>query len=261
MEILSVDPRQCRRWAYADRCDFEMGDLVALAQDIRDNGQIEPVLARPTQDDEVAYEIVAGSRRFQACQQGNLPLKIRLENLTDEEALIAQIKENQKEGLSDYSKGIFYAKMLAEGKATKASLLAATKLSRTQLDRYLTFQKVPDTLWRYVGNMSKVSVRAAQTIHLLCQKGEAYQEALFESADEIRKGIGSRRLESLVKRLVKGDEKDIETEASLILPDGQKIGSWTKNGFKFSEDIRVNQEKLSQVLLNFFQEESSKKTA
>ena len=254
-KIISLNPKQCRRWSYADRSDFEMGDLYKLAQDIRENGQIDPVLVRPTGEKETPYEIVAGSRRFEACKVGDLPLKARVEELSDSEAFIAQIKENQKEFISDYSKGIFYSKLLEDQKATKAEILRTAQLSRQQLDRYLTFKKVPDVIWRSVGNMSKVSVRAAQTIYLLSQKGESYVEALLEISDEIKKGAGSRRIEQMVEEIVQGEVGKIDHEATLTLPNGQKIGSWKKNGIAFSKDLSIDQKRLSQALIKFFMKE------
>jgi len=43
LEIIEVNPRDCIRWKYADRSLFEYGDTNLLAEDIKRNGQIEPV--------------------------------------------------------------------------------------------------------------------------------------------------------------------------------------------------------------------------
>ena len=53
-KIQSLNPKQCRRWEYADRSGFEFGDTHALAMDIQQKGQIEPVHARPVQGDKEA---------------------------------------------------------------------------------------------------------------------------------------------------------------------------------------------------------------
>ena len=42
MKIIEVNPSHCKRWKYADRSSFEFGDVTALAEDIKQNGQIEP---------------------------------------------------------------------------------------------------------------------------------------------------------------------------------------------------------------------------
>lgn len=85
-------------------------------------------------------------------------------------------------------------------------------------------------------------------------RGKAFQE-MYDLA------CGTQISVDRLKSLLCLERKDLKMEASSILPDGQKIGSWAKKGFKFSDDVRVNQEKFLEGLLNFFQEESSKTTA
>ena len=51
MEVIKVDPRDCTKWKYADRSFFEYGDPNILAEDIKRNGQIEPVSIRPLKGD------------------------------------------------------------------------------------------------------------------------------------------------------------------------------------------------------------------
>jgi ParB family chromosome partitioning protein len=63
MEIQSIDPKQCKRWKFADRSDFEFGKIWELAEDIKRNGQIDPAIIRPVKDPEYRYEVIAGSRR------------------------------------------------------------------------------------------------------------------------------------------------------------------------------------------------------
>ena len=46
MQIIEVDPKNCIRWEFADRSGFEFGDIFELAQDIAQNGQVEPVILR-----------------------------------------------------------------------------------------------------------------------------------------------------------------------------------------------------------------------
>ena len=103
MEIIEVDPRVCKRWQYADRNSFEFGDTNILAEDIKRNGQITPVFVRTLKDNgKFKYEVIAGSRRLQACLAADLPLKAILTNVTDAEAATVQIKENEQVGLSEY---------------------------------------------------------------------------------------------------------------------------------------------------------------
>jgi len=253
MQIIEVDPRKCIRWKFADRSGFEFGDIFALSQDILKNGQIEPAILRKSADHPDQYEVIAGSRRWKACLEAQIPLKGILQNLSDEQAAIAQIKENQQLPLCDYSKGIYYSKLLAEKKITLTSLAESIGCSRAKLDNYLAFEKVPSDIWDAVGNLSRVSSRSAATIYSLSKKGKDYIAALIDLAEEIRKGTGCKTLEKKVMLAVHGPNGTIEYQESILLPSGQPIAKWTKNGLLFAKDIPLNQTEIADALVKYFQ--------
>ena len=258
MQIIEVDPKNCMRWKFADRSGFEFGDVFALAQDILKNGQIEPVILRKSPSNDSQYEVITGSRRWKACSEAGVPLKGIVQNLTDEQAAIAQIKENQKAPLCDYSKGIHYAKILKEMNITLTRLADSIGCSRAKLDNFLTFEKVPSIIWEAVGNLSRVSSRSAATIYNLSKKGKDYTDALIDLADEIRKGAGCKKLENMVMLAVNGDAETIEFQQTILLPSGQPIAKWTKNGIQFAKDIPINQNDIAHVLIKYFQKSVQK---
>lgn len=90
-EVVELYPDDYMIWDYADRQDFEMGDLNALGADIKKNGQIQPIIVRYTGD---YYEIIAGQRRWQACKLMNIPVQVIITDLSDEEALLVQSSKN-----------------------------------------------------------------------------------------------------------------------------------------------------------------------
>ena len=96
MQLLTVNPKLCHLWQFADRSGFEYGDMHAFIRDIKTNGQIEPVILRPHPTLNNEYEVIAGARRWKACFEANIPLKGVLQDLTDQQATIAQLKENQQ---------------------------------------------------------------------------------------------------------------------------------------------------------------------
>ena len=255
MKIIDVDPKNCVRWKFADRSGFEFGDIFALAQDILKNGQIEPAILRKSSLDNSQYEIITGSRRWKACSEAGVPLKGIVQDLNDEQAAIAQIKENQKAPLCDYSKGIHYSKILKEMNITLTRLADSIGCSRAKLDNYLTFEKVPTAIWEAVGNLSRVSSRSAATIYSLSKKGKDYTDALIEFADEIRKGAGCKKLENMVMHAVNGNTEAIEFRQTIVLPSGQPIAKWTKNGIQFAKDVPINQNEVANILIKYFQKE------
>jgi ParB family chromosome partitioning protein len=72
---------------------FEDAALKELAESIRSQGVLSPLLVRPLTDQ--SFEIVAGARRYRAAQMAEAPtVPVRIVNLTDSEALEAQLIEN-----------------------------------------------------------------------------------------------------------------------------------------------------------------------
>jgi ParB family chromosome partitioning protein len=72
---------------------FEDAALKELAASIRSQGVLSPLLVRPLTDK--SFEIVAGARRYRAAQIAEAPtVPVRIVNLTDAEALEAQLIEN-----------------------------------------------------------------------------------------------------------------------------------------------------------------------
>ena len=103
MEVIKVDPRECTKWKYADRSFFEYGDPNILAEDIKRNGQIEPVYVRCLDNDkDFKYEVIAGNRRFQACLSANIQMKAIICDVSDYEASVIQFKENEKKMKEDW---------------------------------------------------------------------------------------------------------------------------------------------------------------
>ena len=72
---------------------FEDAALKELADSIRSQGVLSPLLVRPL--NERSFEIVAGARRYRAAQMAEAAtVPVRIINLTDAEALEAQLIEN-----------------------------------------------------------------------------------------------------------------------------------------------------------------------
>ena len=252
MEVIEIDPRLCTRWKYADRNSFEFGDTNILAEDIKRNGQITPVFVRTLKDNgKFKYEIIAGSRRLQACLAADLPLKAILTNVTDAEAATIQIKENEQIGLSEYSRGMSFAKLKQDGKLTQEQLAEIAGCSRKKIQNLLAFEKIDKAIWNAVTNMSKVSARSAETILALSKKSTAHKEALIEIAEEIKKGAGSIRIEKLVDEILNSESGKQEKQI-ITNPAGQVLAVWKKDSIFFSKNANLDRKKLNKLLVECF---------
>ena len=74
------------------RRTFEENSLKELAESIRTQGVLAPLLVRPIT--EQGFEVVFGARRFRAARMAEATtVPVRIKNLTDAEALEAQLVE------------------------------------------------------------------------------------------------------------------------------------------------------------------------
>ena len=75
------------------RRTFEEAALKELAESIRTQGVLSPLLVRPLTEN--GFEIVAGARRYRAAQMAeDDTVPVRIVNMTDAEVLEAQLVEN-----------------------------------------------------------------------------------------------------------------------------------------------------------------------
>ena len=253
MKIIDIDPRDCTRWKFADRSSFEFGDTNLLAEDIKRNGQIEPVFVRELKTGRFKYEVIAGSRRLQACLNANLPLKAIISDISDVKAAITQIKENENLAISDYSKGMSYSKLQKELNISQKKLAELVGCTRHKIISYLYFAKIDQSIWNAVSNMSKVSAKSAESIYFLSKKSDKHKDALIDIADDIKKGAGCKRIEKLVNNIVLGKKADSDEDV-IQSPDGVIFASWKNGKLHLSKNINVDRKKISSYLLNLFLE-------
>ena len=253
MEIIEINPSQCTRWKYADRSSFEFGNLSDLITSIKKHGQIEPIYVRELKDNSrFKYEILAGSRRWKACLGEDITLKAIVNNVSDIEASIIQIKENDKLAVSEYSRGISFAKLKEDNKLTQDQLADITGYSRRKIQNLLAFAKVDQSIWDAVSNMSRVSGKTAETILALCNKSDIYKHALIEIAEDIRNGAGSSRIEKLVSEIVVGEELTESDNELVQSSSGQVFATWKNAKLSFARNLNIDKNALNKHLLKFF---------
>jgi ParB family chromosome partitioning protein len=124
-EIIELNHEECVVWDYADRQDFEMGNIEELAEDIKKNGQIQPIIVR---EKGYKYEVIAGQRRLRACKILNTSVQAVIRNIDDTDALFVQRSENLKQNISPYSRAKCYGKILKDKKITQAKLAKELKI-------------------------------------------------------------------------------------------------------------------------------------
>ncbi len=198
---------QLSRGKYQPRRDIQPEALEELADSIRAQGVMQPIVVRPV--GEARYEIIAGERRWRAAQLAELdtiPAVIR--EVSDEVALALALIENiQREDLNPVEEAMALKRLLEEFALTQQQVADAVGRSRAQvanLLRLLTLDPEVQTLLER-GDLDMGHARA-----LLALSGARQRKAAHEV---VNKDLTVRDTEALVKRLANGEPARPRREA------------------------------------------------
>jgi ParB family chromosome partitioning protein len=221
-QVLLIETSKLDNWLYSDRPESELGDIQSLAEDFKIIGQQQPCIVRPNPIKPGYYELIAGERRWHAAKLAGLKLKVISKDLSNKEAALIQSAENEsRKGLSDYAKGINYGKLINQGILQQKDLTDILKISKQQVSRLLSFNKIPSVVIDEIGDLSKVSARTAEQIKQLCSKGEEFILIIINNAKLIRQGkLGARRLTEI------SNIKNISTEKDMKIVDNNDLFFW-----------------------------------
>lgn len=189
---------QLSRGKYQPRRDIQPEALEELADSIRAQGVMQPIVVRPLGEER--YEIVAGERRWRAAQLAELdviPAVIR--DVSDQAALALALIENiQRENLNPIEEAMAHKRLIDEFKLTQQQVADAVGKSRAQvanLLRLLALDPEVQTLLER-GDLDMGHARA-----LLGLSGAKQRQAAHEV---VNKDLTVRDTEALVKRLASG---------------------------------------------------------
>jgi ParB family transcriptional regulator, chromosome partitioning protein len=187
--IEQVRPAPCQ-----PRRRFGEEELAALAQSIREKGIIQPLLVRPLDAAEAAFELVAGERRWRAAQRVGLhEVPVIVRPLSDAEALeIALVENLQREDLGPLEEAEAYSRLTREFGRTQASLAEAVGKSRSHIANTLRLLSLPAAVKKHVED-GTLSAGHARALLAAADPGAL-------AAEILRRGLNVRLTEQLVQR-------------------------------------------------------------
>jgi len=195
---------------YQPRIDMSEESLDELADSIRAQGLVQPIVVRPIKGGR--YEIIAGERRWRASKIAGLdtvPALIR--DVSDRSAIAMALIENiQRENLNPMEEANALYRLKEEFSMTHQEAAEAVGRSRAAVSNLLRFRNLNDDVKRLVenGDLEMGHARA-----LLALEGEAQSDA---AGDVVEKGLSVRETEQLIRRLLKPvAEKPHPSEALL----------------------------------------------
>lgn len=131
------------------RRTFDDAELAELADSIRQNGVLQPLLVRDRGD---YYEIVAGERRYQAARAAGLDeVPVIIRDVSDDDVFkLALIENLQRSDLSPLEEANGYRQLIREKGLTQEELARILSKSRSTITNTLRLLDLPDEVQELV---------------------------------------------------------------------------------------------------------------
>ena len=148
--VTSLPVDLIQRGRFQPRREFDPDSLRELADSIAAQGVIQPIVVRPLGDSR--YEIVAGERRWRACQQAGLSeIPVVVRDVDEQSAIaIALIENIQRADLNPLEEAAALQRLLTEFGLTHQQVAEAVGKSRTTVTNLLRLQELNDDVKQYL---------------------------------------------------------------------------------------------------------------
>jgi ParB family transcriptional regulator, chromosome partitioning protein len=213
-----------QRGRYQPRMDMRPETLTSLAESIKAQGVVQPIVVRPVGDPDERgvqrYEIIAGERRWRAAQQAGLkdiPAVIR--RVPDEAAIAMALIENiQREDLNPLEEGRALERLISEFGLTHQQAADAVGRSRAAVSNLLRLLELPPEV------CERLEKRELEMGHARALLGLPTRRQQTEVATQlVRRGLSVRETESLVRRMVEPAKPVVEAAGVAIDPNIQRL--------------------------------------
>jgi ParB family chromosome partitioning protein len=195
--LATVDVAAIRPGRYQPRTQMDERSLAELAQSIRSQGLLQPVVVRRLDG---GYELVAGERRWRAAQMAGLeriPAIVR--DVPDEAALVMALIENvQREDLNPMEEAAAVQRLIDEFKMTHEQAADAVGRSRSATTNLLRLLKLAKPVQEMLmeGALEMGHARALLALDPARQ---------IEMGNRVAaRGLSVRDTETLVSKLLRG---------------------------------------------------------
>ena len=188
---------------YQPRKEFDGEKLDELAQSIKENGIIQPIIVR--QSPVIGYEILAGERRYRASLLAGLKsIPAVVKQLSDQEMMIQSIIENlQRENLNPIEEARAYESLVDKG-FTHAEIADKMGKSRPYISNSIRLLSLPEQILSEVENGKLSQAHARSLVGLNKEQQDYFFQRIIEEDISVRK-LEALLTEKKQKKLQKND--------------------------------------------------------
>jgi ParB family chromosome partitioning protein len=196
-DLRHLDVDLIERSRYQPRQDFDQSALQELADSIRAQGVVQPVVVRPLGSQAGRYELIAGERRWRAAQLAGLheiPAVVR--EVDDQAAMAMALIENiQREALNPIEEATALHRLIEEFGLTHQETAEAVGRSRASVTNLLRLLSLDPSV-KHLLETHELEMGHARA--LLGLQGSQQSEA---ARQVVSKGLSVRETEHLVRKL------------------------------------------------------------
>ena len=188
---------------FQPRKSFDQTELEELAESIKNNGILQPILVRPLGNQGSRFEIIAGERRWRASQIAKLhEVPVIVREFNDETAIgVAMIENLQRSDLNLIEEAQGYRTMMNVFEYTQERLSSHLGKSRSHIANVLRVLSLPQSVRKHIitGEISFGHARALVTL--------PDDTAVEVTQNVLSKGLSVRATEKIVNGIKKSQNK------------------------------------------------------
>ena len=197
IELVRPNPNQ-------PRTNFKKEELEELAQSIKKNGLLQPILVRKVDDE---YEIIAGERRWQACKSlGMKKVPVRVKEVSDDQTIVLALIENiQRSDLNPIEEAYGYRRMMERGKMSQTQVAQAVSKGRSTIANALRLLELPEEAQQLLFEEKITAGHARAILSVPDKEGRA---KLTEKL--VKEKLSVRETEAIARLMSGKQEKEVK---------------------------------------------------
>ena len=200
-EFKIVQIKDIQKNPYQPRKEFSEEKIQELAQSIKENGLIQPIIVRKSPV--LGYEILAGERRYRASITAGLSeIPVIIKQLSDQDMMLHSIIENlQRENLNPIEEAKAYQSLIDKG-FTHSEIAEKMGKSRPYITNLVRLLGLPKHILTEVesGKLSQAHAR------LLIQLSSDKQDKLLNRIQT--ENLSVRQVEQILQKTRKSSKKE-----------------------------------------------------
>ena len=181
-QALIVDINSVKPNPDQPRTQFNEEELSELAESIKKNGLLQPILVREVDGE---YQIIAGERRWQACKKIGLEkVPVNVTEADDAKSLtLAMIENIQRSDLNPMEEAYGYRMLMEREKLTQAKLAELVSKGRSTIANSLRLLELPEAAQQLLLNGTITAGHARAILSIPTEEGRALLTKKMETEE------------------------------------------------------------------------------